>query len=40
MSSTITITIEAVPDIISINTEEQVALRQANLRTTRSSKKG
>ena len=38
--STITRTIEVVPDKISINTEEQVAPRQVNLRTTRSSKKG
>ena len=38
--STITRTTEVVPDKISINTEEPVAPRQENLRTTRSSKKG
>ena len=38
--STITRTIEVVPDKIPINTEEPVAPRQVNLRTTRSSKKG
>ena len=38
--STITRTIEVVPDKIPINKEEPVAPRQVNLRTNRSSKKG
>ena len=37
---TMTRTIEVVPDKIPTNTEEPVAPRQVNLRTTRSSKKG